>query len=468
MQPSDQSASTSIDALMQAFASPFSGSPRAVKAVRVTGEGHLSSCFAVTDFAVAAMATAGLAVAERIALASGGSSPEINVDRRLASLWFGQSYRPIDWSPPPAWDAIAGDYRARDGWIRLHTNAPAHRAAALRVLDVEADRGLVAARVADVSATDLEARIVAEGGCAAAMHTASEWRESAQGRAVAAEPLVARITTERVARPARAVDPARPLAGIRVLDLTRVLAGPVATRLLAGYGADVLRIDPPDWDEPAILPDVTLGKRCARLDLKTAEGRARLEALLVEADMLVHGYRGDALERLGLGVESRHALRPGLVDVCLDAYGWTGDWALRRGFDSLVQMSTGIAEAGMRHYRTDAPKPLPVQALDHATGYILAAAAIHGLNARLTTGEGSRWRTSLARVAYVLLGAGVPEASDALGPAITATSDADFDGGRELTGWGAVERLQPPIAVAGAPLQWQRPAGPLGRDSASW
>src|SRR5690606_14976535 len=153
------------------------------------------------------------------------------------------------------------------------------------------------------------------------------------------------------------------LAGIRVLDLTRILSGPIATRFLAGYGADVLRIDPIDWDEPAVAPDVTLGKRRARLDLRSPEGKATFEHLLQQADVLVHGYRSDALEKLGLGETRRRELNPGLVDVCLDAYGWTGDWRARRGFDSLVQMSSGIAHAGMTLLNKPIPTPLPVQAL---------------------------------------------------------------------------------------------------------
>lgn len=147
----------------------------------------------------------------------------------------------------------------------------------------------------------------------------------------------------------------RPLAGIKVLDLTRVLAGPVATRFLAGLGARVLRIDPPDWDEPGVVPEVTLGKNCARLDLRQTADRARFEALLSDCDMIVHGYRPGALDRLGYGFDLRRALRPGLIDISLCAYGWSGPWAARRGFDSLVQMSCGIADRGRVWRQTDRP-----------------------------------------------------------------------------------------------------------------
>ena len=142
----------------------------------------------------------------------------------------------------------AGDYRTRDGWIRLHTNAPHHRRAALAALDCGETRADVEARVRDWSADELESAVVAAGGCAAAMRSADAWRAHAQGRAVGAEPLMALESFATDAPVWRMTQPDRPLAGLRVLDLTRILAGPVATRFLAGYGADVLRIDPPDWD----------------------------------------------------------------------------------------------------------------------------------------------------------------------------------------------------------------------------
>ena len=259
-------------------------------------------------------------------------------------------------------------------------------------------------------ADDLEAAVVTAGGAAAAMRSAAAWDAHPQGVAVAAEPLLHVERTAagpRMAEADAAPPSGRPLDGLRVLDLTRVLAGPVATRLLAGWGADVLRIDPPGWDEPNVVPEVTLGKRCARLDLHEDRDRDRLLRLLADADVVVHGYRPGALDGLGLGADARDAARPGLVDVSLDAYGWTGPWAGRRGFDSLVQMSSGIAEAGQVAAGADHPVSLPVPALDHATGYLLASAALTGLSLRRQDGRGSRWRASLARMSRLLVDAGV-------------------------------------------------------------
>jgi len=245
---------------------------------------------------------------------------------------------------------------------------------------------------------------------------------------------------------------------VRVLDLTRVLAGPVASRFLAGYGARVLRVDPPHWNEPSIVPEVTLGKRCVRMDLTNAHDRMRFDALLAEADVLLHGYRTEALDRLGYDAATRARLNPGLVDVALNAYGWSGPWRDRRGFDSLVQMSAGIADAGMRWRQADRPVPLPVQALDHATGYLLAAAVVRGLTHRIETGRGLRARLALARTARLLVDHGEQPASEPLAPETAADRAPEI----EHTAWGDAQRLVVPLSVVGAPMRWDLPASELG------
>ena len=299
--------------------------------------------------------------------------------------------------------------------------------------------------------------------CGCAAHSAAE-------RIIAAQPplstTAASSSSPRQPATARgwpgAATPARPLAGLKVLDLTRVLAGPVATRFLAGYGADVLRIDPPDWNEPGVIPEVTPGKRCARLDLRQPADRVIFEDLLARADVLVHGYRPAVLERLGYGEQFRRALNPGLVDVCLDAYGWSGPLAGRRGFDSLVQMSTGIAGHGMRMRGADKPVPLPVQALDHATGYLMAAAALRGLLYRLTDNRAMGARLSLARTAKLLTDTVAEEGASPL----AAAGEADLSAVIEHTEWGMARRLVPPLVVPGAAMAWDSQAASLGSSPA--
>lgn len=465
------------------------GDPAVLDDLSVAGEGDLPSVYRVTDFAAAAIGVAGLATAELVravearkstgresagAASAGTAKPDtagagssdsrsaVVVDRTIASSWFGSAVRPVGWSLPPVWDALARNYRAKDGWIRLHTNAPHHRAAAMSVLNVADDYLSVRREVARWPAEALESAIVDAGGCAAVMRSAAEWARHPQGSMVAREPLLD-WTEGSPRRPPTHWDPRadRPLAGLRVLDLTRVIAGPVATRFLAGLGADVLRIDPPGWDEDALVPNMTLGKRSARIDARTPEGAARLRELLSTADVLVHGYRNGALDALGLDAGERHALRPGLIDASLDAYGFTGPWADRRGFDSLVQMSCGIVHRGTEWAWSDEPHPLPVQALDHAAGYVLAAAVLRGITMSLADGHGRSVRTSLARVALCLVGGGELPLDGPLTARLQPQLPLE-------TPWGPAAILPAPVTIAGTPVFFDSPPRALGSDAPEW
>jgi len=318
-------------------------------------------------------------------------------------------------------------------------NAPHHRDAALAVLGVAAEKDAVAREVSRWAADNLETAVMSGRGCAATMRSIAEWKVHPQGQAVAGEPLLHLSIGDTFSPRDWKMSRQQPFKGVRVLDLTRVLAGPVATRFLAGLGAEVLRIDPPWWDEPVVVLEVALGKRCARIDLRQASNRELLEHLLKGADVLIHGYRPDALARLGFDAEHRQELSPGLVDVTLDAYGWTGPWKGRRGFDSLVQMSSGIADAGMKETGKNRPTPLPVQALDHSVGYLMAAAAIRGLTNRLKTGAGYQARTSLARMAAMLICQPIAHTRKAIAP----ETPNDLSENVEKTAWGPDRRIKP-------------------------
>lgn len=416
-----------------------------------TGTGALPSCFDVTGLAIASMEAAAGELGDLLGAGS------VTLNRRHALMWFDRTLRPAGWTLPGAWDPIAGNYVAADGWIRLHTNAPHHRKAALEVLGCAADQVAVARSVRGWRKEALEDAIVAAGGAAGAMRGLAEWADHPQGRAVAAEPLIAwQDKGEGVGGAG--------LDGLRVLDLTRVLAGPVATRFLAGFGANVLRIDPPEWNEPGVEPEVTLGKRCAGLDLAKPEDRTCFEALLGSADVLVHGYRPGAMERLGYSPERRREIAPQAIEVTLDAYGWSGPWAGRRGFDSVVQMTSGLADEAMRLAGTDRPVALPVQALDHATGYLMAAAVLRALRVRKASGRIRCARLSLARTAHLLISAGAQVPAEPMPP----ESRTDLASDIEHTGWGPAKRIAFPIAVDGRPPRWRHPAGPLRRHPASW
>lgn len=433
--------------------------------VNVIANGIFDSCFAVSALAASSIGAVGSAMASLVQ--STGlcpNLPRVHVDQRLASLWFAQSIYPIGWSLPPIWDSLAGDYQTKDGWIKLHTNLAHHREASLRVLGCAANRDKAETAVLRWKSDDLESEIVSRGGVAAAMRSRQDWECHPQGSAIASEPLVM-WSKPRVAK--LRFSPGshqRPLEGLRVLDLTRVLAGPVATRTLAGFGADVLRIDPPGWDEPFVVPDITLGKRCTYLDLECLEDRQVFEMLLKNADVLVHGYRPGALDGLGYGQATRQSLSTNLIEVSLNAYGWTGPWANRRGFDSLVQMSCGIADAGMHWAESKKPTPLPVQALDHATGYLMAAAVIRLITIALNRGRVGSASLSLARTSELLT-----NHRQSTGRKLNAEPRlTDVLEEVEVTPWGNANRLRPALNIQGTAMEWSKSANDLGSSAAHW
>ena len=435
---------------------------------RISGAaGGLPSVYDLGTMATALVTLATAAAAALHAARSGERARAVEIERPHAAAAFCSErlVTPAGWELPPTWDPIAGDYAAADGWIRIHTNYAHHRSAARRALDVAGTKEDVTRAIAGRSAEDVEAAIVREGGAAARMRTVAEWAANPQGQAVAAEPLV--IAARRALPEDAPLPPAeRPLAGVRVLDLTRVIAGPVCTRFLAAYGADVLRIDPPGFEEVgALLPETTAGKRRAWLDLRSQEGHATFLRLASEADLLVCGFRSDALARLGLGDAVLRADNPALAILRLDAYGWSGPWQERRGFDSLLQMSTGIAARGAEASGATRPTPLPCQALDHGAGYLLAAAGCRALTDRLR-GEATTAKISLARVAALLASLG--EHGDPRAPELT---EAVADAYREpaTSSFGPLRRVRCPGRIAGLPPPcWERPAGLLGVDEARW
>jgi len=452
----------------------------AAQRLQLTGAGSTPSWFAVSDFAQAAIGTA-VAEVQALRRLCWNVRGTACVDRVLASQWCMHSVYPIGWDRPATWDEFAGDYPCADGWIRLHTNAPHHRRAALNVLHNPASKSAALDAVSHWSGVALESAVVAAGGAAAFMMSRNDWLLHSQGRAVNAEPVVAwreKMLPPVGHRQIKLSTPSRPLQGVRVLDMTRVLAGPVCTRFLASLGADVLRIDPPDWNEDGNALEMTIGKRCAGLDLNRQHDRDLFESLVEACDVLVHGYRGDALSKLGYDDASIAALNPGCIDVALNAYGWSGAWANRRGFDSLVQMSTGIAEFGQNASRSCAPVPLPFQALDHVTGYLMAATVVQAVSQRVSSGRAYAARLSLARQAQLLWDIGGPAVNAATistlnNHQLSNDSEADIGdshmaAGIEKTPWGSLQRLRHPFAIEGVEIRYEHPVSKLRTSVARW
>jgi len=421
----------------------------------------------VTQLGAAAFATLGAAVSDLLVTA-GHPAQRVAVDVGITSAWLSSPAPSIahGWKRPLPWSDVSADYPTADGrWVRLQANYPHLRKATADSLGVETTREQVAAAVIELGADEAVDLIMAGGGAAAATRTREQWAAHAQGAAVATEPLVDIFDAE-AADSTWSPSPDRPLRGLRILDITRVLAGPTGTRYLAGLGAEVLRIDPTGYEEAlgGSGGDLMLGKRCARLDLDTEAGGARFLELLADADVFVHGLRAGALDGLGLGADVRRAARPGLIEVSLNAYGWTGPWVGRRGFDTLVQTAAGYSIEMMNHYGLDQPKLLPAQVMDIGTGYLIAAAVIRGLTKRLEDGKGSTWRLALARsTRHLVEQEEVPEEHVLQWPVIGPTESI-----AHWTPNGPVKRLLPPIAVGEIPLFWEYPGDPYGSSTPMW
>jgi len=461
--------------LYESMWAALGGSGDLASVVSFAGGEVLPGPFAVSHVGAASFAAVGAALADLVSTVT-GAPPAVRVDRTLASVWLAHWSAPVGWDRGTPWHGVSTDYPASDGrWVRLQANYDHLRRAAAKALGATEDREAFARAIAAMTADEAEHTIVTGGGAAAATRTLDEWAAHPQGQAVAAEPLIDTTLGDSVvsggavsgALAGWAPTPERPLAGIRVLDITRVLAGPVGTRTLAGYGAEVLRIDPPGFLEPggsAGGGDLTLGKRCVYLDMSTPAGRDTFLRLLSEADILVHGLRPGALDGLGLGADVRRAAAPGVIEVTLNAYGWTGPWQGRRGFDTLVQTSAGMSTEIMRRGGLPGPKLLPSQVLDFATGYLIAAAAIRGLAERARHGRSSSWRLALARTGVLLRGAGEAPEEAALGePADSWYEDRVYNFPK-----GPVRRLAWPTSVERAPLFWERAGDPYGTATPIW
>jgi crotonobetainyl-CoA:carnitine CoA-transferase CaiB-like acyl-CoA transferase len=457
-----------IDALAALWCA--AGQPEsALETVELTGsEPVLPSSFAVGTAAQASIAAAGLAAAELWRLRT-GRRQRLTVNMRHAAAEFrSERYLRVDGkSLPEPWDKIAGAYRCGDGgWVRLHTNFPHHRDGMLKLLRCEHDRAAVERALAGWEAAALETAAAEAGLVATAMRTFAQWDAHPQGRAVAALPV---LTIERIgdAPPLPLPRADRPLGGIRVLDLTRVIAGPVCGRTLAAHGAEVLLVTAAHL--PSIAPlviDTGRGKLSTSLDLRGPAGRERLGALLDEADIFVQGYRPGAIATLEFGPEQAAQRRPGIVYVSLSAYGHEGPWAGRRGFDSLVQTASGFNAAEAEAAGVAEPKVLPCQALDHAAGYLMAFGAMTALARRATEGGSWHLRVSLAQAGRWIRGLGrIPDGLACADPRLDDVLDLLEE---SASGFGRLTAVRHAAQLSETPARWTCPSVPLGTHSPSF
>jgi crotonobetainyl-CoA:carnitine CoA-transferase CaiB-like acyl-CoA transferase len=434
----------------------------------------LPTRFRVGAAAAAAVAASATAAAELWRLrARGARRQDIAVDlRHAAAALRSARYLRIDGAAPrEPWDPLSGLYPVRDQrWVYLHCNFPNHRAAALAVLglDPDADRGAVGRAAGNWHGLALEEAVHAAGGCAGFVRSAEEWLRHPQSAAVAALPL---LEIERIGdAPCEPLsDGDRPLSGIRVLDLTRVLAGPTCARTLAEHGADVLKISGPHLPHSGDIEiDTGLGKLSTFLDLRTQGDLDTLAALIRDGrcDVFSQSYRPESLAARGFGPEALARLRPGVVCVDLSAWGRTGPWARRRGFDTVVQCVSGIARV---QGASQSPRTLPVSAIDYVSGYLMAFGAMVALARRAR--EGGSWlvRASLARTGKWIVDRGLVEA-DALADVPSELPEEEIARFTLETSspLGLIRHLAPVAWMAETPARWARPPVPLGHDAPAW
>jgi crotonobetainyl-CoA:carnitine CoA-transferase CaiB-like acyl-CoA transferase len=440
----------------------------ALRDIDFTGsEPVLPSSFAVGTAAQATIGAAALAAAELWRLRS-GRRQRVAVDMRAAAIEFrSERYLRVDGKVPDEYhDGIAGLYRCGDGrWARLHTNLPHHCSGLLKLLGCAHDRAAVARTLESWRAEDLEDAAAAAGLVVTACRSFAEWDAHPQGRALAQLPA---FSIERIGdAPAEPLPEAtRPLSGVKVLDLTRIIAGPVCGRTLAAHGADVLLVTAQHL--PGMLPliiDSGRGKLSTSLDLRQVDARETLAALARQADVFVQGYRPGAIAAFGFGPQDLAKLRPGIVYVSLCAYGHEGPWARRRGFDSLVQTASGFNHAEAEAFGEKEPRALPAQELDHATGYLLAFAAIAALARRAERGGSWHVRCSLAQTGTWLRGLGRFDGVKCPDP-----HSADVRDLMEETpsGFGTLTAVRHAATLSETPPHWARPAVPLGTHPPAW
>ena len=413
---------------------------------------------------IAAAATASVLIYK----ARSGIAQSVNIDSLKSALECMARFR-IDGVTPDQWAPLSGLYKTADGYVRVHANFDHHRDAALVSLNLpvgeKTTREQVNKRVLQVNSAELDAAISQAGGASAILRSFEQWDKHPQAQALKSLPLI-EITKVGEADPVPLSPIDRftpPLHGTRIVDMTRILAGPICGRTLAAYGADVMLINSPKLPNIDSIMDTSRGKLSALIDLHSTAGTADIHNVLAAARVLVQGYRPGALAKFGLSAEVLAERYPGIITVSLSAYGRTGPWSTRRGFDSLVQTATGFNVAEALAFDEVTPRALPVQILDYATGFLMAFATQAALYKQSVEGGSWHVQLSLARTGSWVRAMGqttsglsvpVPNIDSYLQPYPSA--------------YGALEAIDHAAEFSDTPVHWKIPSSPPGTHAPQW
>jgi crotonobetainyl-CoA:carnitine CoA-transferase CaiB-like acyl-CoA transferase len=442
--------------------------PAALERVTLTGADPMLPTDVKIGTAASTVIAATALAATELCRERTGRAQSVTVDMRAAIAAFrSERYLRVDGRPvEDRRSPLFGFYSTADGrWVQIHANLPHHHAGHVKFFGCDETRESMAAAVATWDAQALEDALNAVGLPAGMVRSRDEWLVHEQARAVAELPLleIVRIGDSPPEPPVAGADPA---SGVRVLDLTRVIAGPEAGRTLASYGAEVLLVSSPHLPNlPSLVVDMGLGKRATSLDLRRSGDADRLRGLIERADVFSQSYRPGALARLGFGPEDVARLRPGIVYVTLSAYGHVGPWRERRGFETLIQSVSGLAHEQGFGGGLGRPQHLPAQVVDHATGYLAAFGALVALARRAREGG-----SYLVRVSLVQTGRWVDALGRVRGRDVADQTLADVDHllAERDSPFGRLRHVIPAARLSETPPSWARPPAPLGTHEPVW
>ncbi len=443
-------------------------------AVRISGNDPVyATPFKIGATCAAVLAGIGVAVSDLWQLKT-GRIQDVAIDARHAAAALRSTAYAERPDPDGNWRTIVSDahmemrkitqpWPTKDGrWFLPHFGLPNLRERVLGVLGCAPTTDAVSAAVATWDAMDLESAIDGVRACGAMVRTNAEWMAHPHGQVLAAKPIV-EIIKIGDSDPEPMPTGERPLSGIRALDLTRILAGPIAARTLAEHGAEVLMVTAEGLPQiPEHVIDTSHGKRSCYLDLASAEGAAQLKALVREADVFSQGYRPGVMEKLGFGPEQLATERPGIICTSISCFGADGPLSHRAGWEQVAQTVTGICHEGL----PDRPALLPAAATDYTTGYLAAYGVLLALAKRATEGGSYLVRVSLCQSGMFIYRQGkVACEGDDMG--LTA---AELDGLRvhSDTAAGPLRHLGPVLQLSETQPHWQRMTPVLGGDAPEW